>query len=80
MGKEKSRASPKDRRRSSLRAWITRPLRWGSLCPAVLTLPTILLPAPLPGLEATPSGGSTTVEFGIIRVVAEIGYEGEEAG
>jgi hypothetical protein len=27
-----------------------------------------------------PSGGSTTVEFGIIRVVAEMGYEGEEAG
>ncbi len=78
MGKEKSRASPKDRRRSSLWAWITRPLRWGSLCPAVLTFPTILLPAPLPGLGLT-SGGSTTVEFGIIRVVAEMDYEGEEA-
>ena len=79
MGKEKSRASPKDRRRSSLWAWITRPLRWGSLCPAVLTFPTNLLPAPLPVLGAT-ERSSTTVGFGIIRVVAEMGNEGEEAG
>ncbi len=35
------------------------------------------LPFPFWGL---PSGGFTTVEFGIIRVVSELYYEREEAG